>query len=204
MQIPKRKKGKQSALAKEQYHKAVTLFYKELENINDTLPFKVSSRGWCYILEDHGLMKGDFKAAQDLINDGRKSGLLPINFTAQDGSRAFSCIEYSDSTTPSEEAEHIIDRALSGHEQYNPLKFWNYQDYYIELIVEKVDLKSLFYDQCQQFNIPVANAKGWSDINLRAEMIKRFSYWESQGKTPVLLYCGDHDPAGFNISNLII
>ena len=49
----------------------------------------------------------------------------------------------------------------------------------------------------------MANGKGWSDINLRAEMVTRFKYWEARGKTPVLLYCGDHDPAGINISNLI-
>ena len=203
MQIPKRTRGKQSALAKENFHNAAIQFYKELEKINSTLSFKVSSRGWCYILEDYGLMKGDFKTAQDLINDGRKSGLLPLNFTAQDGSRAFSCIQYTDDTTQEEEAENIIYRALSGHNQYNPLKFWDYQNYYIELIVEKVDLKSLFHDQCEQFYIPVANGKGWSDINLRAEMVTRFKYWEARGKTPVLLYCGDHDPAGINISNLI-
>ena len=178
-------------------------FYEELEAINDTLPFKISSRGWCYILEGHGLLKGDFKTAQDLINDGRKSGLLPLNFTAQDNSRAFDCIPYSDKTTPEEEAEWIINHALSSHENYKPLKFWSYQDCYIEVIVEKVDLKSLFSPLCRKFNIPVANAKGWSDINLRAEMIQRFRYWERKGKVPVLLYCGDHDPAGINISNLI-
>ena len=203
MKIPKQKRGRQSQLAKEKHEQDVIKFYAELKAINNRLPFKVSSRGWCYILEDHGLMKGDFKAAQDLINNGRKKGLLPLNFTAQDGSRAFSCIQYTDDTTPKQEAENIISSALSGHNHYNPLKFWDYQDYYIELIVEKVDLKSLFEKQCERFNIPVANAKGWSDINMRAEMVRRFKFWEDKGKTPVLLYCGDHDPAGINISNLI-
>ena len=108
-----------------------------------------------------------------------------------------------DSTTKEEEAQDILRRALSGHRHYNPLEFWDYQEYYIELIVEKIDLKSLFSSQCTDFYIPCANAKGWSDINLRAEMISRFKYWEDKGKTPVLLYCGDHDPAGINISNLI-
>jgi len=203
MKIPTRKKGRQSIAAKKTYENSVIKFYAELKLINEKLPFKVSSRGWCYILEEHGLLKGQFKAAQDLINDGRKAGQLPINFTAQDGSRAFSCVQLTDETTPAEEASYIIERALLAHDVYSPLKFWDYQNYYVELIVEKVDLKSLFQDQCKEFNIPVANAKGWSDINLRAEMIDRFSYWEAKGKIPVLLYCGDHDPAGINISNLI-
>lgn len=201
--IPKRPKGKQKATARAAHELAILAFYEAIKEINNTVPFKVSSRGWCYILEDHGLTKGDFKSAQDLINDGRKSGLLPINFTAQDGSRAFECIEYVDTGTPEDEADYILRRALQGHTNYNPLSFWDYQDYYLELIVEKVDLKSLFNPLCSEYFIPVANAKGWSDINLRAEMIERFKYWESKGKKPVLLYCGDHDPAGINISNLI-
>ena len=36
----------------------------EVLKINSTLNFKVSSRGWCYILEEHGLEKGDFDDAQ--------------------------------------------------------------------------------------------------------------------------------------------
>ncbi len=201
--IPRRTKGKQSANSKSTYDASILAFYEAIKKINNTIPFKVSSRGWCYILEDHGLTKGDFKAAQNLINDGRKCGLLPINFTAQDDSRAFDYIEFVDDTGPEDEAISIVRRALHSHKNYNPLSFWEYQHFYLELIVEKVDLKSLFNPLCEKYFIPVANAKGWSDINLRAEMIESFKYWEEHGKTPVLLYCGDHDPAGINISNLI-
>ena len=201
--IPKRNKGKQSATAQIAYDVEMVAFFKAIKKIDATLPFKVSSRGWCYILEDHGLTKGNFKSAEDLINAGRKTGLLPIDFTAKDGSRAFECIEYVDEGTPEDEADFILKSAFTGHTRYNPLPFWDYQHYYLELIVEKVDLKSLFNPLCRKYCIPVANAKGWSDINMRAEMIERFKYWEDKGKTPVLLYCGDHDPAGINISNLI-
>jgi len=176
-------------------------FYAELEKINKTIPFKVSSRGWCYLLEEYGLMKGDFNSAEKLINDGRKNGGLPIDFTALDSSRAFSCIEFVDSTEPKDEADYIMDIAKKAHRNYNPVSFWNFQQYYLELAVEKVDLKSLFEPICQQFNIPIVNAKGWSDINLRNQMIQRFKAAEGNGLIPVLLYCGDHDPAGINISN---
>lgn len=199
--IPKRKRGKQSLAAEAVYQAELKAFADDLQQIDSTLPFKVSSRGWCYILEDYGLTKGDFKTAQDLINDCRKTGLLPIHFTADDGGRAFSCIEYIHNHTPLEEAEQNLSYALTAHNHYKPLSFWDYQPFYIELMVEKIDLKSLFHPLCNEFNIPVANAKGWSDINSRAEMIDRFKYWQNKGKQPVLLYCGDHDPAGLNISD---
>lgn len=31
-------------------------------------------------------------------------------------------------------------------------------------------------------------------------MMRRFGEWQSKGRECVLLYCGDHDPAGLNIS----
>jgi hypothetical protein len=201
--IPRRNKGRQSAQAEAQFKSSLDSFYRALIEIDKGLPFKVSSRGWCYVLEEYGLTKGDFKSAQDLINDGRKTGGLPIDFTALDGGRAFDCVEFIDGTTPDEEANFIIGCALEGHTNYNPVSFWDYQDFYVELMVEKIDLKSMFQEQCQRYSIPVANAKGWSDINMRNQIIQRFKKAEAKGKLPVLLYCGDFDPAGINISNTI-
>jgi hypothetical protein len=53
----------------------------------------------------------------------------------------------------------------------------------------------------QSARVPIANSKGWADISQRADMMRRFAEWERKGKTPVLLYCGDHDPAGLAIKN---
>src|SRR5262249_53994459 len=50
------------------------------------------------------------------------------------------------------------------------------------------------------FYIPLTNSRGWPDINSRAAMMRRFAKMERAGKTCVLLYCGDHDPAGLAIS----
>jgi len=33
--------------------------------------------------------------------------------------------------------------------------------------------------------------------------MKRFSWWEALGKQPVLLYCGDFDPMGLKISDVL-
>ena len=40
---------------------ALAEFANQVDAISDTIGFKVSSRGWCYILEEKaGLLKGDF------------------------------------------------------------------------------------------------------------------------------------------------
>jgi hypothetical protein len=109
--------------------------------IKSTFDFPVSSRGWCYILEEHGLGKGDFDDAQSLIAECRRQRLLPMDIVAEDGARAFENLEFIDDTSPEEEATDILDRALRGSENYWPFSFWDDQDFYLEMLVEKVDLK---------------------------------------------------------------
>jgi hypothetical protein len=71
------------------------------------------------------------------------------------------------------------------------------------MAVEKIGLFNLFEEPTDEFHVPVTNLGGWSDINSRAEIMRRFGYWERRGKQCVLLACNDHDPGGFNISDFI-
>jgi hypothetical protein len=202
--IPKRKRGRPTKEAEEKYKDELNDFIQLMTRINTDVGFKMSSRGWCYALEPYGLGKGDFDTAQKLINGCRKDGSLPNGFMAEEAARAFSCLEEDiNDRTPEEEAQEIIDYIEYAHEFYYPISFWNDKQYYIQMLVEKVDLKSLFEPLCKEYKIPIATAKGWSSIGQRKELIFRFKEHEEQGKTPVLLYCGDHDPVGLVISDFI-
>jgi hypothetical protein len=199
--MPRRPRGRPSAAANEAYEVDVKAFCKAVKEIASTLEFAVSSRGWCYILEEHGLVKGDFDVAQRLINDCRKSGLLPIDICAADDRRAADNLEDPDHKTPDEFAADIVEWLKRAHLTYTPFSFWEDQKFYVEMAVEKVDVKSLFGPITEEFYIPIQNAGGWSDINGRAAMMRRFACWEAKGKTCVLLYCGDFDPGGLHISD---
>ena len=163
--FPKRKRGRQCATAEARYQEDLDAFCDAILQIGSTLDFKVSSRGWCYILEEHGLGKGNFDAAQRLINDCRKSGDLPLDICAVDQSRTADNTEFIDEDDPEAEAEAIVDRVEHAHLDYHPISFWEDQDFYLEMMVEKIDLKNLFGPICSRFRIPLANAKGWSDIH---------------------------------------
>jgi hypothetical protein len=202
--LPRRSKGRQSPEKVERYDADVAKFCRQIIQINSTLDFKVSSRGWCYILEEHGLEKGDFDTAQRLINDCRKSGDLPLDICAEDEARLADNLEELDDDDPVEEATRAIEIIQEWHEAYNPISFWDYQEYYVQMVVEKIDLKSLFSPICKEFHIPCINSRGWSDINSRARMAERFKLWEERGKKSVLLNCGDHDIGGLNIWDFIL
>jgi hypothetical protein len=192
-----------TAASEAAYQAQLAKFCRTIKDINSTLDFQVSSRGWCYILEEQGLGKGDFEAAQKLINQCRKDGTLPLDICAVDESRTADNLESIDETTPEEEAEEILGYVHHAHSHYRPFSFWDDLNVYVEMAVEKIDLKSLFSPVCDEFNIPICNVKGWTDINGRAAMMQRFAQWESAGKRCVLLYCGDHDPGGLQISSLL-
>jgi hypothetical protein len=164
----------------------------------------VSSRGWCYLPEEHGLAKGDFDIAQRLINNCRKDGSLPIDICSEDDGRQAEHLEKIDDQTTKAFAEEWIDYVRDrAHQQFTPISFWDDLDVYVEMTVEKVDLKSLFNPVCDPFHIPLQNISGWNDINARAAIMRRFAHWEGQGKQCVLLHCGDHDPGGLHISEFL-
>jgi hypothetical protein len=199
--LPKRPRGRPSAAAELEYRERLAAFCAPIRQINSTMDFAVGSRGWCYILERHGLRKGDFDAAQRLINECRKSGELPLDICAEDASRATIGIEQLDHANIDDEVEswvnHLRNRA---HESYTPIGFWDDLDVYIEAGVEKLDLRNLFESVCEELHVPLTNFKGWSDLNSRAAMMRRFAEHEAAGRCCVLLLCGDHDPGGLHIT----
>jgi len=54
---------------------------------------------------------------------------------------------------------------------------------------------------CKEFYVPLTNFKGWSDLNARAAMMRRFKQREGEGKKCVLLLCTDLDPGGLDQAN---
>jgi hypothetical protein len=198
--LPRLPRGRPSGSARTAYDGELREFCDRILEINSRLDFQVSSRGWCYILEEHGLSKGEFDTAQELIAECRRQRLLPMDIVAEDGARAFEHLEDLDDE-PEDFAAAWVSYVGRAHLGYTPISFWDDKGVYVEMLVEKIDLKSLFSPICAQYHIPIANARGWSDLNTRWAMLERIRRHAGDGRDCVILYCGDHDPAGLNISD---
>ena len=202
--IPERKRGRQTAEDLELYELELELFARRIRQIRSSLDFTPGLRGWCYILEEEaGLSKGEFGKAMNVITQCRKKGLLPLDITAVDAGRTFECGECFSQLSPAEYVDQIIRWAHDCVHDYYDHSFWEDQRFYLQMVVEKVDLKELFRPLCEEFHVRIANARGWSSLHQRADMMRSFRDWEEKGKEPVLLYCGDFDPAGVLISDKI-
>jgi hypothetical protein len=202
--LPVQKRGRPSEEGRARYEADLQQFAERLKEINSRLEFPVSARGWGYILENDGkITKAELDKVEELITDCRKIGLLPIHFTSDDEARAADYLEEIDYESPADHANTIANTLLAHVELYQPVSFWDYQPVYIQLVVEKIDLKYLFGPICKKYHVPLINARGWSDLNMRARLMKRFKEHEEQGRRPILAYCGDLDPKGLQMSDLI-
>lgn len=203
--LPHRNAGRPSKEAAEAYRHQLELFCQVIIDFNETLEFPLSARGWCYHLEGKRIInKDDFDRAQDLITECRKSGLLPVDICVDDDKRIAEGIDDPDGEDYKSYAQRWYNYLL--HDvaaKYQPKYFAEYQDCYIELRTEKIDLINTFKPVCEKYHIPYSNAGGWSDLNSRAAMMHRFKEWEQSGRQCILLYCGDFDPVGVQISDFI-
>ena len=174
-----------------------------MSGISDSIGFKVSARGWCYICEQAGYIdKSQFDKVENAINRCRKEGLLPVDFVAEEDARAFEGVITPTDGTVSDTLRWMLNDVLNGSKYFQP-NWWEDEKYYIQVVVEKIDLKTLFSPICAKYKIPLANAKGWQSILQRAEYSRRFKEAEDNGLQCVLLYAGDHDPDGGRISDTI-
>lgn len=182
---------------------AYETFVTQLKLLGKQIGFKVSARGWCYQMESFGLIdKSQFNRVENIINKCRRNGHLPINFTAEEDARKFSGVEEETDVSPLEYMERYLSGSIRCGNWYTPY-WWRNEDYYVQMLVEKIDVKTLFSPVCEKYHIPIATAKGWSSMLQRAEYAKRFKDAEEMGLKCVLLYCGDHDPDGLRISDFI-
>lgn len=176
-------------------------FAEIIKIISAKIGFKISSRGWAYQLETFGIIdKSEFDKVTKIINDCRKSGLLPIDFTAEESSRQFKHVFKPETLTTKQKFLKYFKDAKTRHLYHIP-DYWVDEKYYIQVLVEKIDLVTLFEPVCEEYRIPIATSKGWGSISQRWEIIKRFKLHEDAGRIPVLLYCGDFDPSGLLISD---
>jgi hypothetical protein len=201
--LPTRSRGHQTPESQAVYERQLNRFCAKIIQIASRLDFKMGGRGWCYFLESEGLLKGDFGKAQNLINDCRKSGKLPIDICADDDKRSADFIEHLDTDDIHDEAQYALSYIQTYHATYHPTSFWDGLPVYLEVAVEKADLKSLFASVCGPLHVPLWNAGGWGDLNSRAATMRRFRDHEAEGRKCILLYCGDHDPGGLHISDFI-
>lgn len=160
-----------------------------------------TTRGWCYALEElSGLKKSDFDAVEGVIRELRLKGLVPLDAVLEDQAREWEGFESVDYEDIGSYADSIVRTIQWRVRNYRPSSFWDDMDCFICVAVEKRDLLSVFRPICQRYEVPLANFRGSPDYLSRGKVLREFMWHWRQGRKVVVLYCGDHDPAGLRMS----
>lgn len=77
---------------------------------------------------------------------------------------------------------------------------WADQPNYVEVMVEKQALEGVLQPICAELDIPFTANKGYSSSSAMYEASKRYLNAEQEGKQLHVLYLGDHDPSGIDMT----
>jgi hypothetical protein len=203
--LPVTRRGRRSAEQQADYEQQLQRFADHLLELDSRSDFKMGARDWCYILEQEGqISKGEFDKAEALITECRKTGFLPVDFTAEDATRqAEDPQPRRHDPDPVAHAAYLAGIPFKLCDHYLPAHFWDHQKAYVEVLVEKIGLKGLFKPVCDEFFVRIINAKGWNDINGRVAMMRRFAEHEAAGRRCFLECCFDHDIGGLQMSRFL-
>lgn len=77
---------------------------------------------------------------------------------------------------------------------------WKDQDYAPEVWIEKEALIGVIEDVCRNLDVPFFACRGYSSQSEQWRAGKRFGLAKEEGRTPIVLHLGDHDPSGIDMT----
>jgi len=77
---------------------------------------------------------------------------------------------------------------------------WADQNSYVEVMVEKQALEGVLLPVCRALDVPFTANKGYSSSSAMYEASKRYLARAEAGKELFVIYLGDHDPSGMDMS----
>ena len=131
----------------------------------------------------------DYKRLGRIITDARYCGL--VSWTAiEDAGR--NSYHFPENPTAQD--------VLRGIELQLTIDPWADQEYYAEVWVEKQALEATIARPCNLLNTPYMACKGYLSASEAWRASLRFQKAIANGKKPVLLHLGDHDPSGIDMT----
>jgi hypothetical protein len=124
-----------------------------------------------------------------LVSDARLSGLVDWSMISD---RGRSCIQNPHWDSPADFLEHVAP-------QYR-IDLWSTQQNYVEVMVEKQALEGVLLPVCRKWDVPFTANKGYSSSSAMYLAGQRFATKAKESRDLHIIYLGDHDPSGLDMS----
>jgi len=133
--------------------------------------------------------EASYKNIGKLVSDARLAGWLDWDMIKDRGREVVENPHWNDP------ADFMRDVAP----QYR-FDMWADQEYYVEVMVEKQALEGVLLPVCRALDVPFTANKGYSSSSAMYDASKRFISRRRQGKLLRVVYLGDHDPSGIDMT----
>jgi hypothetical protein len=132
--------------------------------------------------------KNSYERLGSVMNDARRAGLVDWAAIEDRGRNLNRWTLYTD-------PKNFLDNMI----RYYLEDIWRDQDTYVETWIEKDALIGVLERPCGHYRVPYFACRGYPSTSELYLASKRFDRKMREGKRVVLLYLGDHDPAGVDI-----
>ena len=130
-----------------------------------------------------------YKRIVDLMGKARLAGLVDWDMIVDRGRNR---IVNSHWENPAE----IVQAAA----QQFQLDKWADQGWHVEVMVEKQALEGVLIPICERLDVPFSANKGYTSLSMLYEAGKRIARLIRTGKKVFIIYLGDHDPSGIDMT----
>lgn len=131
-----------------------------------------------------------YKNLGSIVADGRVAGLIDW-YSIEDRGRNVSSVYVQEDE----------QQCLDGLEYHYSLDFWERQNAYVEVWVEKEALAAVIQRPADKWQVPFMACKGYLSVSEAWRAGQRFEAMEEAGRDRlVVIHLGDHDPSGIDMS----
>lgn len=134
-----------------------------------------------------------YKNLGNLVSDARLAGMIDWDMIKDRGREMLKNPHWGTTTD-------FIENVAP---QYR-FDLWKDQESYVEVMVEKQALEGVLAPVCRTLDVPFTANKGYSSSSALYEASKRFLSRAGEGKHLYVIYLGDHDPSGIDMSRDVL
>ena len=130
-----------------------------------------------------------YKRLGEVVSNGRLGGYIDWESIVDHGRTP---VKPPDWSSP----EAVLEAAAAGYR----LDRWEGQADHVEVWCEKDALSSVIQPVCGRFHVRFLANRGYSSSTAMYDAAQRFVDARDRGRYPVVIYLGDHDPSGIDMS----
>lgn len=142
-----------------------------------------------------------YKKVVSSMIDARWDGLVNFDEFLDHERETIGETEY-DETDVDSSADRAKEQIKAWATSYKKNR-WENQQYYPEVFIEKKALQGVFQPVCEEWDVALNPCKGYPSLTFLHDAKKRFEEAVDREKKPIILYFGDYDCSGEDISRSI-